>query len=83
MADDRRPDRGPLSGTRTTSDDPTVEPENSTVDDWFGQQAARDQDLADEVLAEADGDEAEAEAEFARRSHESRPASLPTDERRT
>jgi hypothetical protein len=37
------------------------EPENSTVDDWFGQQAARDADVADEAMAEADGDVEEAE----------------------
>lgn len=37
------------------------EPENSTVDDWFGQNVARDQDVADEALAEAGGDEEVAE----------------------
>jgi len=39
------------------------EPENSTVDDWFGQNVARDQEVADEVSAEA-GSEAEAEQRF-------------------
>ena len=34
------------------SDDEIVEPDNSTVDDWFGQNVARDQDVADEVTAE-------------------------------
>ena len=34
------------------------EPDNSTVDDWFGQNVARDQDLADELVDEEDGDEA-------------------------
>jgi hypothetical protein len=37
------------------------EPENSTVDDWFGQNVARDQDVADEALAAADGDAEKAE----------------------
>lgn len=31
---------------------PITEPENSTVDDWFGQNAARDADLADEIVEE-------------------------------
>ena len=28
--------------------DPYTEPENSTVDDWLGQEVARDEELADE-----------------------------------
>ena len=49
----------------TTSDqDPEREPENSTVDDWFGQNAARDQEKADELIEETGGDEAEAERRF-------------------
>jgi hypothetical protein len=40
------------------------EPENSTVDDWFGQNVARDQDLADRLVAEEGGDEAAAEERF-------------------
>jgi hypothetical protein len=40
------------------------EPENSTVDDWFGQNAARDAELADELVAEEGGDQAAAEARF-------------------
>ena len=40
------------------------EPENSTVDDWFGQNVARDQEVADKVVAEAGGDMEEAEARF-------------------
>jgi len=43
-----------------------VEPENSTVDDWFGQNVARDQDVADQAMAEADGDPVEAEEIFER-----------------
>jgi hypothetical protein len=41
-----------------------VEPDNSTVDDWFGQNVARDQDVADKAVAEAGGDMAEAEKRF-------------------
>ncbi len=43
------------------------EPDNSTVDDWFGQNVARDQEVADEVVAEAGGDE-EAEELFDKRA---------------
>jgi len=47
-----------------TPDDGTVqEPDNSTVDDWFGQNAARDQEVADQVAADADSPE-EAEEAF-------------------
>jgi hypothetical protein len=43
-----------------TDRDVIVEPPNSTVDDWFGQNVARDQDVADRVAEEApDGAEAE------------------------
>ena len=42
------------------------EPDNSTVDDWFGQNVARDQDLADALVAEEGGDEAAAEQRFDR-----------------
>ncbi len=41
-----------------------TEPENSTVDDWFGQNVARDQDLADELLEEEGGDVEAAEERF-------------------
>ena len=43
------------------------EPENSTVDDWFGQNVARDQEVADEAVAESDSAE-EAEAKFEERA---------------
>jgi hypothetical protein len=41
-----------------------VEPDNSTVDDWFGQNVARDQDVADRAVAEAGGDMEEAEERY-------------------
>ena len=40
------------------------EPENSTVDDWFGQNVARDQELADRLVAEEGGDQEAAEERF-------------------
>lgn len=43
--------------------DEVHEPDNSTVDDWFGQNVARDQEVADQVSAEAGSDE-EAEQRF-------------------
>jgi hypothetical protein len=45
--------------------DPVEEPtEDSTVDDWFGQNVARDQDLADELVTEEGGDLDAAEDRF-------------------
>ena len=45
--------------------DPEIrEPENSTVDDWFGQNVARDQDLADQLVEEEGGDLEAAEDRF-------------------
>ena len=45
--------------------DPIEEPsEDSTVDDWFGQNVARDQELADELVEAEDGDLAAAEERF-------------------
>ena len=45
--------------------DPVEEPkEDSTVDDWFGQNVARDQELADEIVAEEGGDLDAAEDRF-------------------
>jgi hypothetical protein len=59
------------------------EPPNSTVEDWLGQQASDDDELADDLLDEAGGDVEEAERRFAERSHQDRPDRLPTDQRRT
>jgi hypothetical protein len=47
--------------------EPVEEPrEDSTVDDWFGQNVARDQEVADELLAEEGGDLEAAEDRFER-----------------
>lgn len=45
-----------------------VEPDNSTVDDWFGQNVARDQDVADRAMADAEGDPDQAEELFDQRA---------------
>lgn len=45
--------------------DPYTEAENSTVENWHGQRVDRDAELADELVEEAGGDEAAAEARFA------------------
>ena len=60
-----------------------VEPPNSTVDDWLGQQASRDDEEVDELLDEPGGDVDAAARRFPERSHEDRPDHLPTEERRT
>ena len=45
-------------------DGPYSEPEHSTVDDWHGQELAREQERADELMQEAGGDAGEAERRF-------------------
>ena len=49
-------------------DEEVQEPDNSTVDDWFGQNVARDEEVADEAMREAGGDEAKAEEIFEERA---------------
>jgi hypothetical protein len=63
--------------------DPFQEPPNSTVGDWFGQEADRDADAAEKALAEAGGDAGRAEQIFAeeRPEHESEKWSVPPAER--
>ena len=46
-----------------SGDEGIREPDNSTVDDWFGQNVARDHEVADQVSAEADSED-EAEEAF-------------------
>ena len=48
----------------TDPTDPIEEPPNSTVDDWMGQVEARDEALADRLVAESGGDLDEAERRF-------------------
>jgi hypothetical protein len=50
---------------RHRNDDGTIEePPNSTVDDWFGQNAARDADLADDLVEQEKGDADAAEERY-------------------
>ena len=53
--------------------DPHHEPENSTVDNWMGQEVNKDAELADRLIEENNGDEAAAEQEFERRSAGAQP----------
>ena len=59
MNDRSQPEEGPYQ-----------EPENSTVDDWHGQELARQQERADRMVDEADGDVDEAQARFAETENE-------------
>lgn len=53
-------------GDDPKNDDVEVrEPDNSTVDDWLGQDVARDEDVADKAVRETDSME-EAEEQFNR-----------------
>ena len=56
--------------TPQKSEDPYVEPPNSTVDDWLGQRVARDEELADELVKESGGDLDEAAERFEQESDE-------------
>jgi hypothetical protein len=68
--------------TRDTEQDGTIrEPDNSTVDDWFGQKVERDRALAERLLAET-GDFDEARRRFELEREGPRAESLPTEERR-
>lgn len=61
--DDRK--EWPMAGRDAGAQDgPYTEPENSTVDDWHGQELAREQERADELMQETGGDAAEAERRF-------------------
>ena len=44
------------------------EPDNSTVDDWFGQKVDDDADVAEQAMAESGGDEDKAERLFEERA---------------
>ncbi|HVM09413.1 MAG TPA: hypothetical protein VM345_13180 [Acidimicrobiales bacterium] len=55
------------------SNDPHKEPENSTVDNWMGQEVNKDAELADRLLQEKGGDEAAAEQAFESQSEGAEP----------
>ena len=56
-----------------TTRDPHVEPENSTVDNWLGQEVNEDAELVEELLDETGGDEQAAAKEFEDRSAGAEP----------
>jgi hypothetical protein len=60
-----------------TPDKSTEHATDSTVDDWLGQEVAKDDEIADEVVAEAGGDMDEAERLFNERSHRNDPEAVP------
>jgi hypothetical protein len=53
-----------MSDRTQREEGPYQEPENSTVDDWHGQELARQQEEADRLMQETGGDTEEAEARF-------------------
>jgi len=59
-------DRDRLGSAAAMAPEQIREPDNSTVDDWFGQNVARDQDLADELVEQEDGNRGAAEDRFER-----------------
>lgn len=67
----------------TNERDPIAEPENSTVDDWFGQNVARDAEVADRLLDEEEGDAERAAQRFAEeaRGEETYKAGHPRPDR--
>lgn len=55
------------------NNDPHTEPENSTVNDWMGQEVNEDMELADKLVDEAGGDLAKAEKKFDEQSAGAEP----------
>ena len=49
-------------------DEEVQEPDNSTVDDWFGQNVARDEEVAEQAMRDAGGNETKAEELFEQRA---------------
>lgn len=66
-----------------SDDESIVEPDNSTVDDWFGQDVERDTADAERAMREADGDAERAEQIFEeeRQPHRGDEFDVPADER--
>jgi hypothetical protein len=62
----RPEDRTPSDPTATG--DPRREGDNAVVEEWFGQSASRDAELADELVAEEGGDLSAAEKRFREQS---------------
>ena len=77
--------QNPHTSTTSNQDEPIVEPENSTVDDWFAQDVERDRATAEAALREAGGDVDRAEKIFEaeREPHRGDRYNVPADERPT
>ena len=58
---------------RDMPQDEITEPENSTVDDWMGQEVNEDMALADKLVDQNDGDLAKAEQQFDQQSAGAEP----------
>lgn len=56
-----------------TERDPHREPDNSTVDNWLGQEVARDDELVERLIEEAGGDLDAAERRFESESAGAQP----------
>lgn len=71
------------NGDDADATDRIVEADNSTVDDWFGQDVDRDKEAAERAMAEADGDEVRAEEIFEaeREPHRNDRFNVPDEER--
>jgi hypothetical protein len=56
-----------------SNSDAHTEPENSTVNDWMGQEVNKDMELADKLVAESGGDMDAAEEKFNEQSAGAEP----------
>lgn len=56
-----------------TGQDPHQEPSGGEVEGWMGQEVAKDEELADRLVAEENGDVDAAEARFAEESAGAQP----------
>jgi len=85
MTDDATPTESAAEPPRINDEqqNPYREPDNSTVDDWFGQDIERDTETAERAVAEADGDLDRAEVIFEqeREPHRNDRYDVPADER--
>ena len=66
-----------MTPAERNDDGEIVEPPNTTVDDWLGQQASEDEEEDDELLDETDGDVGEAERRFPERPTRTDPTGCP------
>ena len=76
-------DDAPQDDAPRRDEELVVEPDNSTVDDWFGQDVQRETEDAERALREAGGDADRAEDIFdeRRRPHHRDEFDVPAEER--